>query len=303
MLPPFKVGREWISHYTSCKYSEVNKDSLNHTGGVDEENFGTTLGIDTSHASLDNTKFASDILITYKLKNPSQFLRDVFHFEDMTEFASRFDPHVPLYLMTGYKVSRNVQTALEQQDTQSNSVKFHLSNRVKIIPTPLGDLAVPNASIGDDQNHKTLSTIDYQAPGDSIFFVRYHRIAFEEKYPNVLILPANPISWGQWLSNCCTGRAKTVIMKDDTTAIQTAFTTAKCLTSTIRTISTLKRLPLTGRHSTLESCDDSELIQAVSRCTTETSVSPGQDSSKKQASTANTENTPLLRVAQSQRRG
>lgn len=292
LIPPFKVGREWISHYTSFQYCETSKESAARDDGLKIDDVGSTLAGTSTQQSQDTAKFASEILITYKLKNPSQFLRDIICLEDISEFASRFDHCVPLYIMTGYKISRNVQTALEQQDSTSNSIKFHLSTKAKVVATPLGSLAVPSGSFGDNEAHSVLSTIDYQAPGDSIFFIRYQRIIMDKAYPGTILLPPNPISWWQWFFSCDKRPLTTVIVKKDRGSTQQILITHRPIVSALKSMSHKPQLQLTGRQSTLVSCDESDLICPRSEDAPYTSSKNGADP---QRSGRATEVTPLLR--------
>lgn len=291
LLPPFKIGREWISHYTSFQYSENFSDSEANSNTLELSELGNVLSDSAADQSKHTVKFATDILITYKLKNPAQFLRDFIQLEYLQEFASRFERNIPMYLMTGYKVSRNVQTALEQQDSQADSVKFQLSTTAKVVPSPIGGLAVPSGSLGDTQEHKALTTIDYQAPGDSIFFVRYQKIMLDHYHPGTIILPAPSLPWYHWLIICGKRPLQTVIIRKGDSR-QQILVTHRGVASATRVLSASPQLPLTGRHSTMTSCDNMDLIKPGHGNAT---CPVTDDSRASHYEPRATEGTPLLR--------
>lgn len=261
LLPPFKIDREWITHYTSLKFSTASKESTDKGMSLDFQDFGNANQT-SSHVQGEETTFASDILITYKLKNPAQFLRDVFEPHCSDEFVSRFQRGTPFYLMTGYKVSRNVQTALEHQSCSQDALTFGLSTKLRIIPDaamerlPGGQVAT---SVTANKDHSYLADIAYQAPGDSIFFVRYQRIAFDPRFPGLVIMPARVLSWGEW----CTGglfrrQMRTFILarEPDDDSGPGLLTTDASTSVAVRRMGAARRLPTTGRRATQVSGDD-----------------------------------------------
>lgn len=258
LLPPFSVGREWITHYTSAKFSASAMDSVTRFGSVSMSEFGNQVQGSAAHDEQGNRKFLSEILITYKLKNPAQFLRDVFRASHLTEFVSRFDESAAFYVITGYKVSRNAQTAFDQQDDTKNSIKFELSCKLRLMPdfsTPIG------VGSGGSNEHKVLSTIDFKAPGDSIFFVRYQKLEFSRIFPGVMTLPASPLTWSQWFE--CLGRTPvTVILPEGDGATQRLIVTRESVYSAVKRLESRKRMQIVGRRATHASGQDETAYDA-----------------------------------------
>lgn len=253
LLPPFSVGREWITHYTSAKFSASATESVSHFGSLTISEFGNQTQGSAAHDEQGSRKFLSEILITYKLKNPAQFLRDVFRASYLSEFRSRFDEGAAFYIITGYKVSRNAQTAFDQQDDSKKSIKFDLSCKLRVMP----DFSAPiGIGSGASDVHKVLSTIDFKAPGDSIFFVRYQKIEFNKVFPGVMTLPAKPLTWPQWFN--CLGRASiTVILPEGNDASQRLLVTTDSLYSAVKRLeSSTRRMQSTGRRTTHASGQD-----------------------------------------------
>ncbi|CCG82122.1 protein of unknown function [Taphrina deformans PYCC 5710] len=233
--PGFTLGREWITHYVSAEFASTTDATTGTRQSIDRDTETPGLGLAVSHAgrAKDQDSFVSDLLITYKLKNPVQFLRDVFSPADLAEFASRFPASTSLFLVTGYKVSRNVSAAVDQQESHESGLRFALPAKLTVaLPLPL-----PVPQLAKDVQRKVLSSVTFRAPGDSIFFVRYLRW----------------VLGGLWRRE-----RRTIVLPPDRAGTQRLLVTRDTVAVAVKKMHETKGLCATGQRTTSVSCDESE---------------------------------------------
>ena len=150
-------------------------------------------GINTGSSSKSNEdrKFLSAVLMTFKLKNPAQYCREVLDYDGLLDFVKQFEPRTRFYLVTGCKIARNAHTVMLDDETGDDDLKVELTQKVPVSAVPGSLLAGDvGASVAQERSTKVIHRVRYRSPGDAIYYVRYCELSFDDRYPGFVILPS-----------------------------------------------------------------------------------------------------------------